>query len=130
MTWTEHEPAEGWVKARHQCAIAEVFLHLRTGIERDVAARAALAVEGMAPHGFTIVDPAGDRRDSFTVLRTGGAGDAHVRVSYTATAIQIGALTATLTLNLQGECRLVVDGQELEGWQVPKLALERLFFQD
>src|SRR5208282_17987 len=37
-------------------------------------------------------------------------------------------LTATITLNNQGECMLQVDGEELEQWQVRRMALEDLFF--
>jgi hypothetical protein len=35
---------------------------------------------------------------------------------------------ATLTLNNEGECRLLVNGQELEEWQFRKMMWEELFF--
>lgn len=130
MTWTDDEPEGGWVAARHACTTIDVFLHLRRGIEKDIAARNALTPAGLRePYRFRIADPPGDRRDTFAIVRDGSTPQA-IDVSYTPTTITLGAVTATLTLNLSGACRLVVDGYELEGWQVRKLALERLFFQD
>jgi hypothetical protein len=36
--------------------------------------------------------------------------------------------TGALTLNNNGECRLRVKDEELEQWQVRRMALEELFF--
>lgn len=37
-------------------------------------------------------------------------------------------LRATITLNNEGRCMLKVDGEELEPWNVRRMALEDLFF--
>ena len=37
-------------------------------------------------------------------------------------------LSANLTLNDQGECKLLMDGKELDEWQFRRRALEELFF--
>jgi hypothetical protein len=37
-------------------------------------------------------------------------------------------LRATITLNNEGRCMLKVDDEELEQWQVRRMALEDLFF--
>ncbi len=39
--------------------------------------------------------------------------------------------SVTLTLNNEGRCKLRVDGaEELEQWQVRRIALEKLFFEN
>ncbi len=37
-------------------------------------------------------------------------------------------LAATITLNNEGKCRLVVEEEELTQWQFRRMALEKLFF--
>lgn len=39
-----------------------------------------------------------------------------------------GSFVATLTLNDAGECRLSVEGEQLDRWQFLRRALEPLFF--
>jgi hypothetical protein len=36
----------------------------------------------------------------------------------------------TLTFNNEGECRLTVNGDERDFWQVRRMALEELLFRD
>lgn len=120
-----------WVTARANCSMAEMFFRLRKEIVRDVATRNRLPPPGTRDYSFRILEAEGDRDDEFTIIREGGGVQARsVRIAYTATEITIGDVRANVTLNREGTCQLVVDGQELESWQVRRLALERLFFQD
>jgi hypothetical protein len=40
----------------------------------------------------------------------------------------VSEINATLTLNNDGDCRFKVNGQELQAWQLSRVALEDLFF--
>jgi hypothetical protein len=126
---THDIPAQlDWVNARANCSITDVFLHLRKDIARDIETRNGLTPVGIAPCMFRILEPDSDRDNEFTVIRDAAGGPRTVRVHYTATTIVLGEIQATLTLNAAGRCVMVVDGQELESWQVRRLAFEGLFF--
>jgi 16S rRNA U1498 N3-methylase RsmE len=73
--------------------------------------------------------------NSFVVVREDQTGHT-VSVKFARSGNEISVLNddgsirfkATVTINNDRECRLLVNGQELEEWQFRKMALEPLFF--
>jgi hypothetical protein len=116
-----------WVTARMRCSTANVFEALHLTARQNVEARGA-----GTENPFSLVEAGG----GFSVLRHAFAGKVGVRFS--ASAHEIAAesfggglkvsLKARLTLNDDGDCRLLVDGEELQEWQFLKRALEPLLF--
>jgi hypothetical protein len=121
-----------WVKARTDCSISNVFERLKITVARDAAARTDTLIKGGAHHGFSAV-PEGR---TVSVVLQGVPEQMSVVFEKKETAIAVrdgeGKQTfeATLTLNDSGECRLKVDGKELDLWQFRKLALESFFFDN
>jgi hypothetical protein len=120
-----------WVTALSSCALSAVFEKLKIQVERDVDLRKAQLKESGATYSFKF-SPDGD---SFVVTTLGNniSGRA-IKFRLTVTSIAVhGAddnlmLEATLTLSDDGNCRLLIDGEEKELWQFRKRALEKLFF--
>ena len=76
-----------------------------------------------------------DNGDSFGVVRQTYLGEKGVRFTLRRGEIRVESnqgidvnFVATLTLSDEGECRLLVDGKQLDRWQVLRRALEPLFF--
>ena len=119
-----------WVRVRSGCSLALVFDALREQVQKDVEIRNEL----MGRHQPRCSVQSWNQ--DFAVLYGDGGGTRSVVFFLGKNSIQIkgGSMTllfeATLTLNDAGECKLMVDGKELELWQVRKRALENLFFGD
>jgi len=115
-----------WVEARLNCCVEKVFAQLQAGVTNDVAEiNVASSTEGtkfeVSPHG-----------NRFLVLRE-GKGVRKVEFVIDKNVISVLAedkphFSAAPTMNPQGKCVLIVNGQEFELWQVRRMALERLFF--
>jgi hypothetical protein len=126
-----------WVEARSRCSAAKVFHEIRLGIDGDVKTRNA---ERPNPPRY-VFDTA--IKDNTVVVMVTGIGDMaealqfpqSVTLRLTEAGISVydknnkHLWDATLTLNDDGECRLKVNGQELEFWQFRRRALEDLFFR-
>lgn len=115
-----------WVGARLQCSVAIVFARLRQTLKRDVEQRDRAG----GNYAFLFHSEA----HSIFVSRRDARGNSQT-ISFVETPDAIGVtddekemFVATLTLNNDGECRLLVNGQELTEWQFRKMALEKLFF--
>jgi|ERR1039458_6324568 hypothetical protein len=126
------EPDFEWVKARSECSPATVFQQIKLGVESDVKARnPTLAGENY----------------SFRTSSRGGSITAYIQangvywsVTFRQTKDGISVhdendkvmFDATLALNNDGECRLRLRGteQEYQFWQLRKMALEHLLFDD
>jgi hypothetical protein len=101
---------------------------LRAGAERNVRMRNALA-DG-------IVKFIGTGSGEFSVARVMTNDQVVAVVRFRREGSRIVAegdkvdvrFEGTLTLNDDGDCRLLVNGQELDEWQVLRRALEQLFF--
>lgn len=117
-----------WVTARRNCSGAKVMELLSLEAKKNVESiktinqgrvREPVQYVGF-DGGFSIVT------DSFrsTGLRFSLMDD-NIYVHDSAGQLK---LTASLTLNDQGKCRLLVEGQELDRWQLLKRVLEPLFF--
>ena len=121
-----------WVKARRECSIAKVFESLHLAAKASVDAMETTA-NGKTWNNFQFSAFA----DSFSVVWDNGFEKRGVRfhlerrTRIVADPFRVPNATpmrADLTLNDDGECRLVVDGAELQEWQFLKRALEPLFF--
>jgi len=119
-----------WVQARHSCAIAAIFRQLELDAQLNVEKRQALVKPDRDDFGFRF-----ESRDKmFLVSRVASRGARTVVFRLTSDHINVERLggeeilRATVTLNNDGECRLRVEGQELDRWQLLRRALEGLFF--
>ncbi|MGA8143003.1 MAG: hypothetical protein WB987_03830 [Candidatus Acidiferrales bacterium] len=123
-----------WVTARSKCSMGIIFEKLRKQVEEDVAIRQKIQQESANRYyAFKFSDTG---KDSFSVLVEGNRIYGTVRFDWIDSAIHVSnrdgkqLLMATLTLNLEGECRIKINDQEYEMWQFRKMALESLFFNE
>jgi hypothetical protein len=122
-----------WVQARSECSLIKVFELLKAQVKQDIDDRNALRNLSDARFKFQGVD---DNGQMFMVyIDVHGAQGKTVIFALTTGALEVRdknhkpTITASVTLNNDGECRLKVAGEELELWQVRKMALESLFFE-
>jgi hypothetical protein len=120
-----------WVRARTDCSLLKVFNEFRLGVEEDVKA-ANLRPRPSELPSVSFAVRANTFGDYFIVFQQENAG---ARVEFNCEANRITVKTqdrefsVTLALNNEGRCKLRVgDGEELEQWQVRRIALEKLFF--
>ena len=118
-----------WVTSRALCSPGKVFEKLYLQVKEDVEARNKL----LAASRDAFYVEANNSRFSVSVPTS----PLHPRILFSLVngetiMVEDGKgkliFEATLTLNDQGECRLKVNGQEREFWQVRRMALEDLFF--
>jgi hypothetical protein len=118
-----------WVSGRSACSLAKVFASLMLQVEADVTARNALRPSN-SPYKYLVTENGG----SFTVFLE--AKETHLSVVFTfdehAIMVREGngspKFEVTLAFTDQGACKLKVNGEERESWQVRRMALEDLFF--
>jgi hypothetical protein len=119
-----------WVTERSLCSLPKVFQALRLQVEEDIKTRNALR-PGNSPYEFSVAENGPD----FTVLLK--AGDLHRSVIFTLAEHAIllrndkddQMFEVTLTFTDDGKCRLNVNGEERDFWQVRRMALEELLFR-
>jgi hypothetical protein len=119
-----------WVTARSLCALPKLFKALRLQVEEDVKTRNALRPSN-SPYEFSLAENGDDFR---VVLK---AKDVHRSVVFTLAEHAIlvredkgdPMFDVTATFGDEGECRLKVNGQERNPWQVRRMALEELLFR-
>jgi hypothetical protein len=119
-----------WVTERSLCSLPKIFKDLRLQVEEDVETRNALRPDN-SPYEFSV---AGNGSD-FTVLLE--SKDVHRSVIFSLSdhAILVRddkgsqMFDVTLTFNDEGECRLNVNAEEHDLWQVRRMALEELLFR-
>ena len=119
-----------WVSERAACSPAKIFEALKIDLANDVATRQALCSKG-AFHEFSYI-PKGT---ACIVLLQGNNLYESVVFSLTDKGISVKGgdgqpiFDATLTLSDDGRCRVKINGQERELWQMRKMALEKIFFE-
>jgi hypothetical protein len=126
----KNAPKFDWVTERSSCSLPKVFKTLRLQVEEDIKSRNALRPSN-SPYEFSIAENAGD----FTV--TLQAKDVRQSVIFSLTEHTISVrddksnpmFEVTLTFTDEGKCRLNVNNQPRELWQVRRMALEELFFR-
>jgi hypothetical protein len=115
-----------WVKARAACSVEKVFTALQHDVEDDVK-----AVNALGGAQFEVALGGAD----FTVMRIG------MPKQSVAFLLQKGCINVNLRntgeemqfnvgLNNEGRCQLRRNKQEFERWQVRKVVLEEIFFQE
>jgi hypothetical protein len=126
-----------WVSAKAKCTAAVMFERLRAGVKQDVERRnALLALDDGFRFEFS------EDGEAFDVARLEGSRltranvDALVRFERAGPRIHVHSegvdvdFTAILTLDPAGECRFVVGEAMYTEWEVRRLALELLFFEE
>ena len=125
-----------WVSAQSTCTAASVFQSLLAGVQRDVERRNALAGDSHwrfgvieDEHGFEVTRAeakAFERGDVQALVRF------HLEsplINVTGDGVDVD-LTILTGLNPSGGCRLYVGEAEYAEWEVRKMALELLFFEE
>jgi hypothetical protein len=119
-----------WVTGRSLCSIPNVFRALTLEVEDDVKTRNALRPNN-SPYEFSVAENV----DDFTVTLKAEDVDRSVTFSRAEHAILVRddegktMFEVTLTFNDEGDCKLHVNQQERELWQVRRMALEELMFR-
>jgi len=118
-----------WVTERSSCSLPKVFHTLLLQVEQDVKTRNALRPQN-SPYEFSIEENGSD----FKVVLAAG----ELRNLVIFTLAEHGILVrggegnqmfeVTLNFSVDGKCHLVVNDQQLDSWQVRRMALEELFF--
>ena len=122
-------PKFDWVTERSSCTLPKVFKDLELQVEEDVKTRNALRPPN-SPYEFSIAENVGE----FTVFLKSKDVERSVMFSLTGQGILVRegegkpAFEVTLNFTDEGICRLEVNGQQRELWQVRRMALEELFF--
>ena len=127
---TQKEPKEfDWVTERSSCSLPKVFHTLVLQVEEDVKTRNALRPQN-SPYEFSMEENGSD----FKVVLAAG----ELRSAVVFTLAEHGILVrggegnqmfeVTLNFSPDGHCHLVVNDQQLDSWQVRRMALEELFF--
>jgi hypothetical protein len=119
-----------WVTARNACTLPKIFKDLRLHIEQDVKTRNSLRLKNAA-YEFALAES----ENGFKVILKSDALNTAVTFTLADHAILVRDNTGTsmfdITLNFteKGECKLAVNGEHREMWQVQRMALEDLMFR-
>ncbi|MGA2609541.1 MAG: hypothetical protein ABSH01_19040 [Terriglobia bacterium] len=124
------EPEGGWVRARANCYPEHIFKQIEIGAQDDID---VINSEHNLDEAAKFMLQPNSSGNFFTVYRTVNRVTREVKFYITRDGMRIvkddgEEIKVTLTLNNYGQCRLKVNGEELEQWQVRRLALEGLFF--
>lgn len=122
-------PDFDWVKARAACSLSRIFERLFAGVQSDVDSRNAMSQDARDEILFE------SSREGNRILVTRSGPQVrlvkfHLTQNHVAVDGDNGTFHAMPGLNNPGDCTLMVDGVELELWQVRRKALESLFFDD
>jgi len=127
----EKEPPKfDWVTERSACSLPKIFKDLRLQVEEDVKIRNALRPNN-SPYEFSVTENGAD----FTALLKAQGLQRSVIFSLAENTILVRddkgdqMFEVTLTFNDEGKCKLHVDKEERELWQVRRMALEELLFR-
>ncbi|HTC57762.1 MAG TPA: hypothetical protein VK706_15195 [Candidatus Sulfotelmatobacter sp.] len=131
VEWARVDSAKfDWVTERSSCSLPKVFTALRVQVEADVKTRNGLR-PGNSPYEFSVKEDNGE----FAVVLGAEQLRQSVAFSLTDHAILVRddksnpMFEVTATFSDGGECRLKVNGEERDFWQVRRMALEDLMFR-
>src|SRR5580704_7713485 len=119
-----------WVTERSFCSLPKVFTALRVQVEADVKTRNGLR-PGNSPYEFSVKEDNGE----FAVLLKAQQLQQSVVFSLADHAILVRddksnpMFEVTAAFSDRGECRLKVNGEDRDFWQVRRMALEDLMFR-
>ena len=118
-----------WVTQRAACTLPIVFKTLILQVEEDVKTRNGLRPAN-SPYEFFVEENGPD----FTVILKAKGVQRIVKFTLAEHAILVSddaghsMFEVTLTFNDKGECKLNVNKEEHDYWQVRRMALEELLF--
>lgn len=121
-----------WVTAQATCSAPTMFQKLLDGARADVERRNGANFGRADNWRFEFHQD----EDEFEVARIGGSRSAAVTFHREGPRININGdgidvlLTAVVGINATGDCRYFVEEAEYLGWEVRKLALDQLFFEE
>jgi hypothetical protein len=126
---TEEAPKWDWVTERSSCTYPKVFSALLSDVEADVKSRNALRPQN-APYEFSVEE----KGSEFAVVLQ--AKDVRKSVTFVLAdhAIIVRAddesfkFEVALAFSRDGKCKLKVNDEDRNRWQVRRMALEDLFF--
>jgi hypothetical protein len=134
----EHPPDDfDWVAAQAKCSAAAMFERLRKRVREDVQRR-----NGMFDRRDGLKFEFHEEGDQFEVSRgvasgvTGSLVAAIVRFERAGRRIHVQGedidvdFTAIVTLDVTGQCRFVVGEVAYSDWEIRRMALEELFFEE
>ncbi len=129
----EHEEVD-WVTAQSKCNAASIFARLQSGVMQDVERRNGLR----RPSDDDLVFEFHEDDEGFEVTRRHGTGRVTGAVKFERAGRRIHVqgddidveFTAVVTLDVTGACRLVVGEAMYSEWEIRRMALEILFFED
>jgi hypothetical protein len=130
----EHMPDDfDWVSAQAKCSASSMFDRLRTRVEEDVRRRNGLLGR---PDGWKFEFYSED--DAFEVSRLIAPGKVGAVVQFERVGRRIHVqgedidvdLTAIVTVDTSGVCRFVVGEAMYSDWEIRRMALELLFFEE
>ena len=123
-----------WVGAQAKCSAALMFDRLRARVEEDVRRRNGLIDrdDGWSFEFYSEED------DAFEVSRLVGTGKVGAVVQFERAGRRIHVqgedidvdFTAIVTLDTSGVCRFVVGEAMYSDWELRRMALELLFFEE
>jgi len=119
-----------WINERSACTLPKVFSELRSQVEADVKTRNSLRPT-LAPYEFSLTEDTAE----FKVILKAKELQQSVAFHLAEHAILVRndqgnpMFEVTLTFDDAGKCRLNVNAQEREFWQVRRMALEDLMFR-
>jgi len=134
----DHAPDDfDWVSAQAKCSAASMFERLRTGVKEDVQRRNGMFTRN---DGWTF-ELFEEEADQFEVVRNvaagfSGANGALVRFERVGRRIHVQGedadveFMAIVTLDVSGLCRFVVGEAMYSEWELRRMALEQLFFEE
>jgi predicted acylesterase/phospholipase RssA len=125
------KPKFDWVTERSSCSLPKVFAELRAQVEQDVKTRNGLRPNN-SPYEFSVAV----KGEDFTVIVTAKDLQRSVTFNLAEHAIVVRGdkgeeemFHVTVTFSDDGKCKLYVNEQERDFWQVRRMALEALMFQ-
>ena len=119
-----------WVTERSSCSLPKVFDALRVQVEADVKTRNGMRPSN-SPYEFSVKEDNGE----FAVLLKAQQLQQSVVFRLADHAILVRddksnpMFEVTAAFSDRGECRLKVNGEERDFWQVRRMALEELMFR-
>jgi hypothetical protein len=123
-------PKFDWITERSACSLPKVFHALRLQVEEDVKTR-----NGLRPNNSTYEFSLTEDTGAFTVrLEAQGVQKSVIfSLGEHAIAVRDGIGTqmfeVTVAFDDTGRCKLKVNGEERDFWQVRRMALEDLMFR-
>ena len=125
-----------WAAAQANCNAASMFVRLQAGVVQDVRRRNGLLARN---DGLTFEVYEDTREFAYTtrVVASGFRGsDAAVKFQHACCCIHVHSeevdvdFTAVVALDTTGVCRFVVGEAIYSEWEIRRMALEHLFFEE